>query len=246
MQYRQVDEREHRKKSLPDPDLSLRTKDSWLSVNLAPSGRIHSGGPTVELLANLQDRRFKLTYEMSGDIMRVRDRLSSIKRSHEARTEHARRDATASVAPGLSTKSESTDLQDGVVELLTWQSFLDAASALREVAEFDDRQYKEQDLLLDKVADMYHYWLTTILDQVRNRRDGVPFIRSLLRSELEILVNLGVRLAREPALRPALQEELAEVYRNDELSSTTRRHAFNSMQPITQEAVVNEDNFSVS
>ncbi|MFP3986322.1 hypothetical protein U9R90_02235 [Streptomyces sp. E11-3] len=246
MYYREVDKWEHQQESLTDPDLSLRTKDSWLSVNLAPSDRIHSSGPTVELLANLQDRRFKLTYEMTGDLMRVRDRLSSIKHSHEVRTEHARREAMASVSPGLSAKSEATALQDGVVELLTWQSFLDAASALRDVAEFDDRQYKEQDLLLDTVADMCRYWLATILDRVRNRRDGVEFIRSLLRSELEILVNLGVRLAREPALRPALQDELTEVYRNDELSPATRRHAFNSMQPITQEAVVTVDNVSLS
>ncbi|MEU2280685.1 hypothetical protein ABZ614_01725 [Streptomyces sp. NPDC013178] len=244
MQYRQVEEREHRKKSVPDPELNLRTKDSWLSVNLTPTDRIRSGGPTVELLASLQDRRFKLTYEMSGDIVSVRDRLSRIQRNHEERTQEARRDATASLAPQPSRKSESTDLQDGVVELLTWQSFLDAASALREVADFDNRQYKEQDLLLDKVADMYHYWLTTILDRVRNRHDGVQFISTLLRSEQEILVNLGVRLAREPALRPALQEELVGVYRDDSLSPETRRHAFNSMQPITQEAVVNEDNLS--
>ncbi len=244
MQPRQVYERDRRKRSPSDPDLRLKAKDSWLSVNLTPPDRTHSSSPTVQLLASLQDRRFKLTYEMSGDIMDVRDRLSSIQQSHEVSTEQARRDTTASTTPELPTKSVTTDLQDGVIELLTCQSFLDTASALREVADFDNRRGKEQDLLLDKVADMYRYWLTVIVDRVRNRRDGVDFIQSLLRSDLEILVNLGVRLAREPAVRPALQQELVGVYRRSELSSETRRRAFNSMQPTTQADIVNRDSAS--
>lgn len=220
------------------PNLSLRAKDSSLSVNLTPTGWIENRGPRAQLVATVQDRRFKLTYEMPDESMhQLRNTLADIQRVHDEQTA-----ATTAAAPELATKSSSTELQEGVVELLTWHAFLEVASTLRDTADFDDRQYKEQDLLFDKVTDMHRHWLTTIRDRVLTQRDGAQFVRSLLNSQLEILVNLGLRLAGDLALLSALHAELVDVYQDDELPEETRRRAYASMPPTTREAVTNTEN----
>jgi len=191
--------------------------------------------PLAVLLINRAEKAYQMTYPMTRNEAhdQVQDTVTEIQRRYK---EQAAATATLEQpdAPddlGPQDRKEHKPLFVGqVTELLGYQEALEIAATLDEATRPGASQTKKQAELLDKLNSWYADGLGMIREEVRNHSGGLGFVRELLRSGKELLVDLGVRLAREPSIRPALQRDLLSVFQNSSLPPQIRQRAFSYMR----------------
>jgi hypothetical protein len=207
--------------------------DAKFSVQFV--AHLSGANPLAMLLVNRADKAYQVTYPMTGGEAHdeVQNAVTGIQRRY---AEQAAATATLDQpegpddVPSRAQKEHTLPLGGRVAELLGYQEALEIAATLDEAARHDQSQVKKQSELLDKLNTWYSDGLGRIRDEIRNHSGGLDFVRELLRSEKEMLIDLGVRLAREPSIRPALQGDLVRVSLNASLPPQIRQRAFSYLR----------------
>ncbi|MBW4700912.1 MULTISPECIES: hypothetical protein [unclassified Micromonospora] len=139
--------------------------------------------------------------------------------------ESAASDPTADTGSApFDTESDDKRLQDIITGLLRWQQALEVAGALSESADLQSLG-KAHHALVESLRVKYVDRMGKLRTELLNQRDAVPILRKWLQSGNDALINLAIRVAGEPALRTAVQDDLARIAGDEGMSPQTRRRA---------------------
>jgi hypothetical protein len=204
--------------------------------NEAPQVKIHfkpgdlaKEMPSAVLLAQIADQHFELTRTVPGPEQdQMRGAVEGIQQQYAEQTKIADHleGRLGSPPDEADYKTATPSLASQLAELLRCQQYIEMAALFEGSAEQDEREAVKLTSLLEKLNDWYVDGIGEIRDELRTKREGLQWVRELLSSGSEILIDLGIRLAREPSIRAAVQQDLARIYKNVLLSVQIRHRAW--------------------
>jgi hypothetical protein len=209
-------------------DVSLEPRG--MSVDLDSIDETTSGSASAVLLVRLpRSKSFSITYDFNDP---VRDEIVRIRRRYAEDGSDALADADQGKSSRYGAPNEAAFLTK-ISKLLRWQEFLDLADALDGEGSEARGLTEGRDKLLENVVINYRRGISELREQLLNQRAGPALIRMLLHSGSDLLANLGLQLLREPSLRLALQDDLAQLA-DDDVSPDVRRVASGHLRAWTR------------
>jgi len=203
-----------------------------LSIRFRP-GDLAKEQPAAVLSVKLAHESFNFTYEMPGSQQdHIRIEVDQILEEYQEHTEIAHGlGAMQEDPPGHpdDTKTAGPDaapsLANQLAQLLRCQELIDMAALFQDSTVRDEQQGTKLTSVLEKLNDWYVDAVGAIRDELRTTRNGLRFVRGLIGSSSELLVDLGIRLAYEPSIRAAVQKDLVKVCQDNGLPVPIRLRA---------------------
>jgi hypothetical protein len=207
-------------------------RQAELSIRFRP-GDLAKEQPAAVLSVKLAHESFDFTYEMPGSEQDdIRVEVDQIREEYEEHTKIAHGlDATRGSPPGqpgdtkVSGPDAAPSLVNQVSQLLRCQELIDMAALFQDSTLRDERHGTKLTSVLEKLNDWYVEAVGAIRDELRTTKTGLRFVRGLIGSSSELLVDLGIRLAYEPSIRAAVQKDLVRVFQNSGLPVPIRLRA---------------------
>jgi hypothetical protein len=213
----------------PTGEPSAENETPQVKIHFKP-GDLAKEMPSAVLWAQIADQHFELTRTVPGQEQdQMRGVVEGIQRQYAEQTKIADDlEGTLGSPPDEADhgKTPSPSLANQLSELLRCQQYIEMAALFEDSAEQDEREAVKLTSLLEKLNDWYVDGIGEIRDGLRTKREGLQWVRELLSSSSEILIDLGIRLAREPSIRAAVQQDLVRIYKNVLLSVQLRHRAW--------------------
>ncbi|WP_432979427.1 hypothetical protein [Dactylosporangium sp. CA-233914] len=179
------------------------------------------------LAFKMPKKSVQFLYDMGDE---VRELIAQIGRRYSGREELSLEfEGSEAGAVSGEPKGASQSMAGKISRLLDWQQFIEVTDALRDVRS-DSSQDQMHSVLMNYVLDQYVQQFRLIREELQSGPYAGKLLAALLRSHNEVLIDVGLRLAREPGLRAAVQGELLDLVRDDVLAIDIRRRAYAYLQ----------------